>query len=1541
MKKGTIYVFLMVCFFLSISNLNARSLTKSEIEFSADMILDSVADLSEQSAVGFSVYNVEEIYYANETVGFVINLDPEGFILVPSVDELTPVQLVQFSGTYPDSLPPVFLEKIIKENAATMVKLGYHSSLPGIESVLSEMEGKIKNKVLEGRNIILWNSFLNGQNPYFSYLKSETNNTTRRSLETASWHQSLPYNLYTPIYYGNDPEGQRTFAGCTAVAQSILMKYWEWPENGIGSGSIDFYNGNEAETYYADYNTQYRWDLMEDSYDSPYTLPNEANIPESVKQTAKIVFHNGVLVNMYYGIDESVASFRVDEMIKNFKYSSDSSYMDIELSSELMKTVKEQIDYGLPLLANWSGQGEGGHSFVIVGYNITDIDLNGLNNPESEYRKREIVGLNLGWGPNLAWVSFEYLYENGFSGIYIDVYPNGYCGDRTMPYDCDDQDGIPFYKDNCPKHFNPLQEDPDHDGIGLVCQDSEGDYDRDGVKNKNDNCSIVANQGQEDWNSNGVGDACDDSDKDGVVDKNDNCPETYNPLEFFDSAQEFFSMVSSATDYLCSNNGVLNICNSSKRNGLIQAHPELYKTSGWTHMPPSWQPDHDMNGIGDACDNGEAYNGIFVSVEKTISESENPDSLMLLFGKTYKNSYVQLNTWLTRPNRSGNSNNQSDQAYFQNFYCAVDQPNLQYWGDAGYCTVTDGENVNRPPAQGGRDFGYSHGADPYPINPLRNKQAWNELTQNRKLNYVSENYEMFCLRENPDCNSNLRNKDKTYTIQYNDDKKQEFFWNWKSDICSDFYTREDLCIPFINPPQGETAAVPFHYTLSTGIVEWVITNSRCQNGNIVNCCGNGIIEGAEQCDDGNSLRRDGCDELCRFEYITKYFVAGETKKFVDPRFFRHKQVYNRSWRMSKNSSKISYYYTERNIPTVPDTFELPERFDKYLCYKCLFDRIRPGIIDIWRYGDDYASKDRISEPDGRISQVFSTDNSLVWAIEDTGSESVLKRYLINGSGEWETVSSLLNYPLGLEGSSVIMLEDSFILVGGKNNGAFSPYLYYASRSAESHGFFEIETIAQLPAGVSTAFPMIVNENLYVVGNNGATVSIFALINDDNGNLPFKFEEIPLQNKPVARLTATYENDGSKIFAIGGVDINRNSVNKIESIDLEKSTGWVGMDVENVESMKRGVVLFNGNEITYTDIESATVESTRIHFDIEKMNYKTDIVTAANESFETHCFDSIVDGTTVTISDGFLQENNCNSSLQNYGLIDLPENIRTIEGENNTIYAGSETGIAVINIENITSPTVVERHSLYGPVKDILIINDYLYAASGNGIDVFKIENDGKLLKKYHRSTYGDTARLIYFNGRIYAGDGQGIKVVSIQNPEIPTVIKSVSTSGDISDMALGSSKNLYLYDWGGIKVYNLENRDNPVKTASKYYSCSNAAMMSYSGGSLMKCGNSLKHLVKNGASVTVQNISGSPSVKDVFVKKGKLFKVSNGNIEIMQATGEFSAPVCGNGIIESGEICDGNSVACTALSSSYVNGSAYCNSTCSGYNEENCETDGW
>jgi len=57
----------------------------------------------------------------------------------------------------------------------------------------------------------------------------------------------------------------------------------------------------------------------------------------------------------------------------------------------------------------------------------------------------------------------------------------------------------------------------------------------------------------------------------------------------------------------------------------------------------------------------------------------------------------------------------------------------------------------------------------------------------------------------------------------------------------------------------------------------------------------------------------------------------------------------------------------------------------------------------------------------------------------------------------------------------------------------------------------------------------------------------------------------------------------------------------------------------------------------------------------------------------------------------------------------------------------------------------------------------------------------------------------------------------------------------------------------------------------------------------------------------------------------------------MQIPKDFGVKaVCGNDIVESGEKCDGNTASCSSLNSIYTGGTAYCNSSCNGWDTNSC-----
>lgn len=128
----------------------------------------------------------------------------------------------------------------------------------------------------------MWNALRNGQGMPMA------NRAVVEPLVKTRWGQNRPYN-------DNCPGGSVT--GCSATAMAQVMKYWEFPNHGIGSHS---YNHPEFGTLSANFGaTTYDWDHM------PFS-PDASTVSDVERQAlSTLMYHCGVSIDMDYGLDES------------------------------------------------------------------------------------------------------------------------------------------------------------------------------------------------------------------------------------------------------------------------------------------------------------------------------------------------------------------------------------------------------------------------------------------------------------------------------------------------------------------------------------------------------------------------------------------------------------------------------------------------------------------------------------------------------------------------------------------------------------------------------------------------------------------------------------------------------------------------------------------------------------------------------------------------------------------------------------------------------------------------------------------------------------------------------------------------------------------------------------------------------------------------------------------------------------------------------------------------------------------------------------
>lgn len=273
------------------------------------------------------------------------------WIMIAADDRAKPVLAYSTEGSF--RIPSSEADTIIGDNFWGWVK-----------SYQEQIQYAIANDILASQQISgEWQALVNGQN-----IRATT--TAVNPLLTTTWGQGWPYNSMCPSN-PNGPGGH-VWAGCVATAMAQLIKYHNYPSQGLGSHG---YQWNIYPYTGADYgNTTYNW----------------ANMPNSISEVntdvATITYHAAVACNSMWGSGSTGVMWYDDQepMSRAFVNYFRMAYSSLEyIKREHFDGQNWVVDPNwdekiqAELLANrpvyYRGNGTGGHAWVCDGVNTSNM----------------------------------------------------------------------------------------------------------------------------------------------------------------------------------------------------------------------------------------------------------------------------------------------------------------------------------------------------------------------------------------------------------------------------------------------------------------------------------------------------------------------------------------------------------------------------------------------------------------------------------------------------------------------------------------------------------------------------------------------------------------------------------------------------------------------------------------------------------------------------------------------------------------------------------------------------------------------------------------------------------------------------------------------------------------------------------------------------------------------------------------------------------------------------------------------------------------
>jgi len=239
-----------------------------------------------KSAVQTTISEIEPlINNENRMLAYIVELKPDGFIILSGDTNIEPVIGYSLTGEFPYKESPdnVLLHLVTWDMDARFKSL----ILP---------DSKLQNNLQINNEV--WRQYISDDQA-LKIAYSESN--VLGPWITTNWHQRSPYNDFCPL----DPStGERCLAGCTNTATAQIFNYWKYPES-IHLGDEDSYvsEGYNGNINIPEDNNQYDFPTFNEINNALNTIQYNGNETEA----AYICFALGIKLTTDYSSDASSA----------------------------------------------------------------------------------------------------------------------------------------------------------------------------------------------------------------------------------------------------------------------------------------------------------------------------------------------------------------------------------------------------------------------------------------------------------------------------------------------------------------------------------------------------------------------------------------------------------------------------------------------------------------------------------------------------------------------------------------------------------------------------------------------------------------------------------------------------------------------------------------------------------------------------------------------------------------------------------------------------------------------------------------------------------------------------------------------------------------------------------------------------------------------------------------------------------------------------------------------------------------------------------